>query len=142
MFLVEEATMRDVAYWRTEADNVAIRWMDAEYTSAAKYYREVVMNMPKEDGIILGATEHLDAIARLSGCGLYVADTDESDIYVDDWRVNGRYLTHRHPEFGIIDSAWTKGMVEAELHFGSCGVCDKKIPGPIEMMHNFYRLNG
>jgi hypothetical protein len=134
--------MRNVSYWRAEDNPVSIRWMDTEYDNAAEYYHEVVMTMPKTDGIILGAETHIDALARLSGCGLYVVDTDKADVYVDDWRVNGSSLTHRHPEFGPVASGWTEGYVEAEVCLGACDICEKQIPGEIDMMHQFYRLNG
>ena len=134
--------MRNVAYWRSEGENVMIKWMDREYTDAREYYNEVILTMPKENGIILGAAEHIEALARLTQSGLYVTDMDEADIYVDAWRVNGSYLTHKHPEFGIIESGWSKGIVECDVLDSGCDICGKQIPGEIEMMHHFYKLDG
>jgi hypothetical protein len=134
---------KNVAYWRSGGDNVMIKWMDREFTDAQEYYKEVVLTMPRTDGVILGALEHIWALARLSQSGVYVVDMDDADIYVDDWCVNDSYLTHRHPEFGSIASEWAQGRVECDvLVGGSCDICGKQIPGEIEMMHHFYKLDG
>ncbi len=120
---------------------MTIRWMDQEYTEAHDYYREVVLSMPKEDGVILGAKEHLSALCNLSDMGVYVSDPSPDDIYVDSWRVNGSYVTHRHSEFGLIETNWTTGVIECDLRDGKCDLCHKEISGEIQMMHNFYRLD-
>jgi radical SAM superfamily enzyme with C-terminal helix-hairpin-helix motif len=118
-----------------------VEWNDVEYTDMGKYYREVVLTMPEEDGALLGATTHLDALASLSHGGLFVTEQDDADVYVDRWMVSGTFITHKHPEFGLVrDHGWTRGQVECDLRHGKCEMCGEKIPGEIEMMHHFYRL--
>lgn len=124
-----------------------IEWMDREYTDASIYYKEVVSAMPREDDIILGAKDHLDALELLYEGGLYVVELDDSDIFVDGWRVNSPWLAHKHPEFGMIERHYSTrweymGMVECDVHHKTCGICKKQIPGEIEMMYQFYRLDG
>lgn len=118
-----------------------VKWMDVEYTDAPTYYKEVVMTVPRRDGIILGGDTHLNAIALLTTGGLFVVEIDPEDIYVDDWRVNGPNLSHKHPEFGLIRTGWTEGVAECDIvHNRTCSVCAKVCPGEIEMMHKFYQL--
>jgi len=120
-----------------------VEWNGKEYTDIYHYYKEVILSMPQTDGVILGAQTHLDAMAALSRGGLFVCEPDEGDIYVDCWDVSGPFLTHKHPEFGVVvDMGWTKGMVESDVWQGKCELCGKKIPGEIEMMYHFYRLDG
>ncbi len=134
--------MRNVAYWG-KGGEVEIRWLKGKYTDAPTYYREVVLTMPRTKGVVMGAEAHLNALAQLTQSGLYVVDADETDIYVDDWKVNGSFMTHKHPEFGLIRTGWTKGIPECDvLDTGKCDMCEKVVPGEIEMMHNFYRLDG
>jgi hypothetical protein len=142
MLLFDEDSRKHISYTKGKGKGM-IQWMDKQYTSAPEYYREVVLTMPRTKGIILGAQEHIDAMAQLTATGIYVIDTDDSDIYVDGWRVNGDYITHKHPEFGVITTQWTKGAVECDvLAGGQCDMCGDKIPGEIDMMHQFYKLNG
>ena len=121
-----------------------INWNGEDYTDAPTYYAEVVMTMPKgEDGIILGAEAHLNALAHLTDSGLYVAESDPKDIYVDRWRVNGPRLAHKHPEFGVVETGWAKGLAEADVSAdGVCGICNEVISGEIDMMFRFYQLEG
>ena len=122
----------------------SIDWMGKRYLKASDYYREVVMTMPYENGEMLGAQEHIDALSRLTLHGLYITPEDTGkDIYVDDWYINGSYVCHKHPEFGIIVGPWTSGIIEAFTSAdGSCEICRKHMPGEIEMMRNFYLLDG
>ncbi len=118
-----------------------VEWDKTEYTDAPTYYREVVMAQPRRKGIIFGGESHLNALAMLTRSGLFVVEADDDDIYVDDWKVNGDLLAHKHPEFGEIQTGWTKGVVEAEVYgIRRCTVCDKQCPGEINMMHKFYQL--
>ena len=122
---------------------MTITWMDTEYTDPATYYKEVILTMPEEDGVLLGAQTHLDALASLSHGGLFVTESDARDVYVDGWNVSGNVLTHKHPEFGVATNrGWVKGVVESDVRQGVCELCAKRIPGEIEMMHHFYRLDG
>jgi hypothetical protein len=118
-----------------------VSWMSKKYSDARLYYKEVVLTVPREDGIVLGAEEHLNILALLSPVALYVTEPEDKDIFVDGWLVSGTYLTHRHLEFGRITTKWTKGIVESQLKQGACAICDKKIPGEIQMMHHFYKLD-
>jgi hypothetical protein len=120
-----------------------VEWMDKEYTNPVTYYKEVILSMPEEEGVLLGAQTHLDALASLGHGGLFVVERDEADVYVDDWNVAGTFLTHKHPEFGTVQHfGWANGMVEADVRHSKCELCGKRIPGEIEMMHHFYRLDG
>lgn len=142
LFLKHESSWRNVSYWNGRRDDVLITWMGKDYTDASVYYREVVTKMPLEDGVILGAETHIEALAKLALGGLYVVTPDPVDVYVGRWRVNGRYLTHRHTEFGDVSTGWTTGPIECGLHENECDLCGEKIPGEIEMMYHFYRLDG
>ncbi len=120
-----------------------IEWNGKEYTDPVTYYKEVILSMPETDGVLLGAQEHLDALAAIGHGGLFVTEHDEADIYVDGWLVSGTFLTHKHPEFGVVcDMGWTEGIVEADVTRSKCELCSKRIPGEIEMMYHFYRLDG
>jgi hypothetical protein len=142
MELRHESSNRNVSYRNDRRYDMLITWMGKDYTDAPSYYREVVTRMPLEDGVILGAGTHVDALAKLALGGLYVLDPDSVDIYVGRWRVNGRHLTHKHPEFGTVKTGWTTGLVECGLHEDECDLCGEEIPGEIAMMHHFYRLDG
>jgi hypothetical protein len=133
-----------VSYIPGRGADVTITWMGKEYTDQLTYYREVILTMPEEDGVLLGAQTHLDALSALGHGGLFVIERDDTDIYVDDWMVsNPFFLTHKHPEFGeLTNYGWAKGTVEADVHHSKCELCAKRIPGEIEMMHHFYRLDG
>jgi hypothetical protein len=135
----DEAAMKSIAYYPSGAMS-HVDWMNVRYTHAPTYYREVILAMPREDGIILGSEAHLKALSMLSVGGLYVSEVDDQDIYVDGWRVNGSRLQHKHPEFGHIRTGWAEGIVEADLTDGRCDICHKEIPGEIDMMHSFYKL--
>ena len=121
---------------------MSIQWMDKEYFDAPSYYKEVVLTMPQENGVILGAETHIDALAHLTKGGIYVADQDPSDIYVAEWLVNRGHLAHRLKEFGLQQTGWSTGVIECDLQDGSCDICMVQVPGPIEMIHNFYKLDG
>jgi hypothetical protein len=117
--------------------------MDKEYSDQFTYYKEVVLTMPEEDGVLLGAQTHLDALSALGHGGMFVTEIDGGEVYVDGWNVNGNFLTHKHPEFGTVENyGWANGVVEVDVRGGRCELCRKKIPGEIEMMHHFYRLDG
>ncbi len=123
-----------------------VEWNDTQYTDMETYYREVILSMPKEGDFggdaFLGAQTHLDALAYLGHGGLFVTELDEVDVYVDDWMVSGALITHKHPEFGMVkNSGWVDGTVECQLIHGACELCGKVIPGEIEMMHFFYKLD-
>ncbi len=143
--VVELKRNRNISYWKPApgGQDVSIEWNGRLYNDAPTYYKEVILSMPRTDGVVLGAGAHIEVISRLTDNGIYVADLSDSDIYVDGWRVNGSYLTHKHPEFGYVETAWSEGVIEADvLSNGACDLCRKKIPGEIAMMHHFYRLDG
>jgi hypothetical protein len=123
--------------------NVKVEWNGIQFTDMEDYYKKVILSMPQEGGAFLGAQIHLDALAYLGCGGLLIAERDEADVYVDGWLVNSAFITHKHPEFGKVEySGWVDGIVECGLHHGACELCGKAIPGEIEMMHYFYRLDG
>ena len=142
-----EVSMRGVSsvshiYTPGQGADVKIEWNGIQYTDIETYYREVILSMPKEGDTFLGAQTHLDALAYLGHGGLFIVDQDETDVFVDGWMVSGAFITHKHLEFGIIRTGWTKGIVECGVRpKGDCELCGKVIPGEIEMMHYFYRLD-
>jgi hypothetical protein len=121
-----------------------IQWMDKKYHTAPDYYREVILLMPVEDGKILGASDHIEALAFLTngGTGIYISDPQPNDVYVDNWRVSSAPISHRHLEFGTIHNQWLSGVAEGGVANGACEICGLVIPGEIEMMYQFYRLDG
>lgn len=119
-----------------------VEWDGTQYIDIETYYKRVVLSMPQDGDALLGAMTHLNALTYLGCSKLFVAETDEMDIYVDAWLVNGAFITHKHPEFGVVkQDSWVTGMVECGLRHRACELCGKVIPGEIEMMHHFYRLD-
>jgi hypothetical protein len=125
-------------------DENVVTWYGKPYEDARTYYDEVVKTMLlKDDGTIIGADEHLGALCILRGHGILIME-DDNAVHVDGWRINGDYITHKHPEFGRVDQWWDDGFVQAEMadDLDTCGLCGAKISGEIKMMHDFYRMGG